>query len=40
VTLDIALPLWAIPYVEKVEQGWPPCDVDYEKTNKVVRNHA
>jgi hypothetical protein len=40
VTLDVALPLWAIAYAEKVKQGWPPCDADYEKTNKMVRNHA
>jgi hypothetical protein len=40
VTSDVALPLWAIAYVEKVEQGWPPCDANYEKTNKMVRNHA
>jgi hypothetical protein len=40
VTSDVALRLWAIVYVEKTEQGWPPCDADYEKTNEMIRNHA
>jgi hypothetical protein len=34
------LPLWAIAYAEKMEQGWPPCDADCKKTNEIVRNHV
>jgi hypothetical protein len=34
------LPLWDIAYTEKMEQGLPPCDTDYKKTNEIVRNHA
>jgi hypothetical protein len=40
VTSDVALPLWAITYTGKMEQCWPPCDADCEKTNEMVRNHA
>jgi hypothetical protein len=36
---DVALPLWAIAYAKKMEQGWLPYDVDYEKTNEMLRNH-
>jgi hypothetical protein len=24
----------------ELEQGWPPCDADYEKNSKMIRNHA
>jgi hypothetical protein len=40
VTLNVPLTLWAIAYAEKMGQGKPPCDVDCEKTNEMVRNHA
>jgi hypothetical protein len=30
------LSLWAIAYAEKMEQGWPPCDANYKKTNEIV----
>jgi hypothetical protein len=40
VTADVALLLWAIAYTEKMEQGWPPCDADYVKTNELVRNNS
>jgi hypothetical protein len=40
VMADIVLPLWAISYAKKMEQGWPPCDADYVITNEMVRNHA
>jgi hypothetical protein len=34
------LPLWAITYAEKMEQGWPPYDANYKKTNEMVRNNV
>ena len=34
------LPLWAIANALKMEQGWPPCDADCEKNNKMIRNYV
>jgi hypothetical protein len=36
VTADVAFPLWASPYAMNVDKGWPPCDTDCEKDNKMI----
>jgi hypothetical protein len=31
--VGLCFALVGVTYVEKMEHGWPPCEVDYKKTN-------
>ena len=39
VIAEVAFPLRASPYAMNVDKGWPPCDADCEKDNKMIRRN-
>ena len=39
VASEVAFPLQASPYAMNVDKGWPSCDTDYEKYNKMIRRN-